>query len=68
MVLKGFHFLPILSKQLCLWLIDEASVPHVTRWVGVKKRYTCYMWKLAVLTFFSVKINGFWNFIEQSNL
>jgi len=68
MLLKGFNFLPILSKQRCLWLIVETLALQVTRWVGVKKIYTRYVWKLDLLTFFSVKINAFWKFLERSNL
>jgi hypothetical protein len=40
MILKGFSFLLILSKQRCLWLIDETLAPQDVRWVGVKKRIT----------------------------
>jgi hypothetical protein len=47
---------------------DEMLAPHITWWLGVKRRYACCMWKLAVLTFLSVKGNGFWVFLEQSNL
>jgi len=49
----------MLSKQHCLWLIDEALAPQGTRWVGVKNSYTRCMWKVDLLTLFSVKINGF---------
>jgi len=66
-ILKEFNFLPILSKDRFLWLIDEALAPQGTRWVGVKNKYTRYVWQLSLLTFFGVKINGFWNFLEQSN-
>jgi hypothetical protein len=57
-ILRGFNFLPILNKQRCLWLVDEALAPQGVRWVGVKKRYTPYVWKPDLLTFFSVKISG----------
>jgi hypothetical protein len=35
-IIKGFNFLPILSKQRSLWLIDEALAPQVMLWVGMK--------------------------------
>jgi hypothetical protein len=68
MTLKGINFFPILSKQRVLWQINETLAHQGAWWVGVKKRYTHYMWKLALLTLFSVKINGCENFLEQSNL
>jgi hypothetical protein len=60
--------IPKNSKVRCLWLIDEALAPQGTRWVGVKKRYTRYVWKLDLLIFFNVRINGFCNSLEQLNL
>ena len=38
MILKGFNFLPILSKQRRLWLVAEALAPQVTWWVGGKEK------------------------------
>jgi len=51
-ILEKINFLPILSKKRCLWLIEETLASQGVRWVGVKKRYTPYVWKLDLLTSF----------------
>jgi hypothetical protein len=37
-ILKGYNFLHILSKQRCLWQINETLAHQDARWVGGKEK------------------------------